>query len=77
MPVWEEIRGFASPGEYERFLQCIEGQLARGHARERSADPSYAKGAISGGRWFEDIESGTIWRLVPADPPFSGLWEPI
>ncbi len=32
---------------------------------------------IYGGRWFQDIETGAIWRLVQPDPPFRGLWEPV
>jgi hypothetical protein len=77
MSVWEEIQGFASPGEYERFVRYIEGQVASGVAREVSVDPLYGKGMIYGGRWFEDVENRAVWRLIPPDPPFKGLWEPI
>ena len=77
MLTWEEIHGFASPGEYKHFVQYIEGQVATGVAKERPADPLYAKGMIYGGRWFQDIETGAIWRLVEPDPPFRGLWEPV
>jgi hypothetical protein len=77
MPVWEEIHGFASPGEYERFVRYIEGQVASGVARELAADPLYGKGMIYGGRWFQDAATGSVWRLVSPDPPFKGLWEPV
>lgn len=73
--VWEEIHGFASPGEYDRFLQYIEEQVRAGHAREIDSDPNYGRGEIYGGRWFEDSESRELWRLVPPDFPFTGLWE--
>ena len=72
---WEEIHGFASPGEYEKFCAHIEGQVTSGVARERIADPNYEKGKIFGGRWFEDIKTKEVWRLVPPDFPFRGLWE--
>jgi hypothetical protein len=77
MSVWDEIHGFMSPGEFKRFVQYLEGQLANGVVREQPADPLYGKGMIYGGRWFQDIETGAIWRLVPPDPPFRGLWEPV
>jgi hypothetical protein len=75
--VWEEIRGFSSPSEYKKFCAYIERQLAAGVARERVADPSYQKEMIYGGRWFEDVETNEIWRLVPPDFPFKGLWEKV
>ncbi len=75
--IWEEIHGFASPSEYSRFIKYIETQLAKGQAEELTADPSYGAGEIYGGRWFKDIDSGQIWRLVAPDFPFKGLWEPV
>ncbi len=77
MLVWEEIHGFASPGEYARFEQYLEGQVTGGVARELPADPAYGKGMLYGGRWFQDVETGAIWRLIAPDPPFLGLWEPV
>jgi len=77
MAVWEEIHGFASPGEYERFVRYIEGQVSAGVAREVSVDRLYGKGMLYGGRWFQDAKNGSIWRLVPPDPTFKGLWEPV
>lgn len=77
MLVWEEIRGFSSPGEYQRFVQYIGEQTTSGVAREVPVDPLYGKGIIYGGRWFQDLETGAVWRLVPPDPPFRGLWEPV
>lgn len=75
--VWEEIHGFDSPGEFNRFCNYIEGQVSSGLAVERPADPSYEKGKIFGGRWFEDVETKEIWRLVSPDFPFRGLWEKV
>jgi hypothetical protein len=75
--VWEEIRGFSSPGEYERFCTYIEKQVAAGTARECIVDPGFERDRIKGGRWFEYLDTKAIWRLVPPDFPFKGLWERI
>ena len=75
--MWEEIHGFTTPGEYKRFVQYLEEQVVAGVAKELPAAPLYRKGMIYGGRWFQDIETGAIWRLVQPDPPFRGLWEPV
>ena len=77
MSVPEEIHGFTSPAEYMRFVEYIEGQVVSGVAKELPVDPLYGKGMIYGGRWFQDVEIGAIWRLVAPDPPFRGLWEPV
>lgn len=74
---WEEIHGFQSPSEYQRFVCYIEGQVEAGHAREIAPVPDYHKGFVFGGRWFQDIDSAEIWRLVPPDFPFCGVWEPV
>ena len=55
----------------------MERQVSEGVARERRADPSYQKGMIYGGRWFEDVATNEIWRLVPPDFSFKGLWEKV
>ena len=73
--IWEEIHGFQTPGEYQRFVEYIARQTAAGLARELTVDPRYGRGEVYGGLWFQDLESGEVWRLVPPDPPFTGLWE--
>lgn len=75
MSAWEEIHGFMSAGEYERFVKFIHDQVTSGHAEEVEVDDDYGRGEIYGGRWFKDVETGAIWRLIPPDPPFRGLWE--
>jgi hypothetical protein len=75
--IWEEIHGFDSPGEFKRFCTHVDGQVSSGLAVVRTADPSYEKGKIFGGRWFENVEAQEIWRLVAPDFPFRGLWEKV
>ena len=74
---WEEIHGFAGPGEFRRFEDFIERQVRDGNAEEVAVDPAYGPGMLFGGRWFRDVTSGEVWRLIPPDPPFYGLWEPV
>ena len=75
--VWEEIHGFQSLGEYQKFVRYIEDQVRVGYAKEIVPLPDYHKGLVFGGRWFEDVDSGQRWRLVPPDFPFRGVWEPV
>ena len=75
--VWEEIHGFSSLGEFRRFEAYIEKQVSDREAEELEPDPEYGKGEIFGGRWFRDVESGQVWRLLEPDFPFKGLWEPV
>jgi len=77
MNTWEEIDEFTSLGEYDRFVKYIQGQVASGHAEEVEVDENYGRGEIYCGRWFKDVGTGEVWRLVPPDFPFRGLWEPV
>ena len=72
----EEIHGFMSPSEYERFVKFIEAQVQHGYWVEVPADPNYPAFGIRGGRWFRSTE-GEVWRLVPPDIPYKGAWEPV
>ncbi len=77
MPDFIELRGFLSPLHYDSFLKDIESQLRSGLICEVRVDPDYGPGEIYGGRWFKKNDTGEIWRLVPPDFPFRGLWEPV
>jgi hypothetical protein len=74
---WEEIHGFSSPGEFDRFIIYIENQVKVGLANEIEPDPDYGKGELYGGRWFQEKGSGEVWRLINPDPPFKGVWEKV
>lgn len=71
----EEIQGFQSPGELDRFMAFIASQISIGQIEEISPDPNYHSGEIYGGRWFRNMEDGSVWRLISPDPPFTGLFE--
>lgn len=74
---WEEIHGFSSPDEYRRFVCHIEQELDAAIVEELPPDMNYGQGEIYGGRWLRHTASGRVWRLVPPDFPFRGLWEPL
>jgi hypothetical protein len=71
----EEIHGFTSPSEYTRFLKYIQSLIDSGEIEETEVEPDYGRGEIYGGRWFRYRDSCEIWRLIPPDVPFKGLWE--
>jgi hypothetical protein len=75
MSRWYEIHGFASPIEFDRFVEYLRREVAAGYAEEVATQEDYGRGEIYGGSWYRDGETGEIWRLVPPDPPFHGLWE--
>jgi hypothetical protein len=73
----EEINGFETPGEYERFRKYIDEQVAGGALIKVEADSNYEKGLIYGGEWFKCTTCNETWRMIPPDFPFRGLWEKI
>jgi hypothetical protein len=69
---WEEISGFRSPGEYERFKRWIDERVAEGTAERvpvkkgwRYANPLFED-------WFRCRETGDVWSLMHPDPPTTG-----
>ena len=73
MEDWEEIHGFRSPGEYERFLQWISDSIASGKIQEIAVGSRYS-GASFDEHWYR-APSGQKWRLVAPDFPFKGVFE--
>ena len=71
----EEIHGFASPREYQRFVDFIDQHLKAGSIQEITADKNYQRGQVYGGHWFKLLNTGEVWRLVEPDLPFRGIWE--
>ena len=71
----EKIADFRSPGEFQRFTDFLDGGVKSGLLEEIPPDPNYHAGEIYGGRWFRRKDDGSVWRLIPPDPPFTGLFE--
>lgn len=68
---WEEIRGFFSPREYERFLKYVDDWLKAADLTEIPVKTSYTGFQE---QWFKCNQCNQIWRLVHPDFPFEGLW---
>lgn len=69
----EEIDGFQSASEFNRFEQWIENEIMLGSAVEIRMLNYYA-GANFKERWFKFNGTGGIWCLVYPDGPFHGYW---
>jgi hypothetical protein len=51
----------------------MQDQIAEGKAAEVPVIKEYH--LIQGQRWYKHIDSGAIWRLVPAEGPLRpGFW---
>jgi len=72
-----KIPDTTDPDEYSRFCSFVEELAANRLLEEIPVDPVYNRGMIYGGRWFHCNGCNKIWRLIPPDFPFKGLWEPV
>lgn len=75
--VLEEIRGFNSLSEFDRFLKYIKGLLKENYLTQVTVTQKYANSQIFKEQWYECTGCKQIWRLVTPDFPFKGLWERI
>jgi hypothetical protein len=75
--LWEEIHGFRSPGEFFRFESWIDSQVEEGGAVKIAASSQYLGAPVFAESWYQNRESGEVWRLVRPDFPFTGLFEPL
>ncbi len=71
----EPIAAFRSPDEYRRFVHFIEAAVERGDLVEVPMNPQYHLGELYGGRWFKCPIDNSVWRLIPPDVPFLGVFE--
>jgi hypothetical protein len=69
---WEPIRGFATPGEYERFKRWIAERVADGSAQPTDVESPW--GPVPE-EWYRCPDTGEVWRLVHPDPPSRALFE--
>lgn len=74
---WERISDFRSYAEFERFVAWMEEQVRSANAEESSVRKPYLGATTFREKWFRHIESGTTWRLVWPDAPFTGTFEPV
>lgn len=75
---WEEIHGFESPGEFQRFCVWLQAQIQSGAVEEveiNREDMSMPFGFEE--KFFRCKASGEVWRRVTPEFPFRGLWEAV
>ena len=75
---WEEIHGFESPGEFDRFYTWLSAQIDVGVTQNIPVKKPSAD-LICGleERWYLCVCSGEVWRLVLPQSPFRGEWRPL
>jgi hypothetical protein len=73
---WDDVDGFNSDDEYERFLTWIMDQVRSGVAMEVPVAERYS-GIDWNERWFQCLASRATWRLVAPDPPFHGVFNQV
>jgi hypothetical protein len=73
---WEQITAFDGPEEFRRFQQWLQDQVASGAAEEVSVAEQYS-GSDFDEKWYRNMHTNEIWRLVAPDPPFYGVFESV
>jgi hypothetical protein len=74
---WENVSDFQSYSEFERFVAWMNEQLSSSAAEELPVREPYVGATAFHERWFRHVASGTVWRLVWPDPPFTGIFEQV
>jgi len=70
---WDEIHGFVSPGEFDRFRRWIDEAVDEGVLVEVQVLNRYNDSTIFDERWYRTAE-GEVWRVVAPDFPFKGVF---
>ena len=74
---WEPLKGFSSPLEFSRFETWIQAQVLSGKVQQVAVGQRYSGSITLSERWFERMDSHSIWRLVDPDFPFQGVFEQV
>ena len=72
---WERIGSFRSHSEFERFVAWMDEQVRSAVAVELLVERPYIGATMFREKWFRHIATGTTWRLVWPDAPFTGSFE--
>jgi hypothetical protein len=75
--VLEEINGFNSLYEFERFLIYIDNLVKDTDLVEIPVESKYGGSNILQEKWYKCAECNQKWRLVYPDFPFEGLWKEV
>lgn len=68
----EEIDGFHSIWEFERFQRYVEELVKNRDLVEVSVQKKYAGFPE---QWYQCNSCNQIWRLIHPDFPFKGIWD--
>lgn len=71
---WEEIDGFATPGEFERCRCWIAEAVDEAAIVEVPIRDPYGGSPMFEEHWYQR-QDGSVWRLVGPELPFRGLLE--
>ncbi len=69
----EEINGFNSLNEFNRFEKWLQNEILNLSFSEVPVQQYYC-GVNFQERWFKVEQNGELWRLVYPDFPFTGYW---
>jgi hypothetical protein len=72
---WDPISDFRTRGEFDRFVSWMVAQVASGDAEEVAVARHYLDAPSFTEKWFKHRKSGSVWRLVWPDGPFTGVFE--
>jgi len=71
---WQPIEAFESLHHYQHFLSNLDNAVADGKAKVVPIDEGRGWGSAWRERWYECKEDGRVWRLVPPNGPFPGVF---
>jgi len=71
---WDEIHGFASPGEFQRFRAWISEAVRENVLVEVPVESPYSGSSLFDENWYR-AAGGVVWRVVAPEPPFRGVFE--
>ena len=74
---WEKISDFRSYSEFERFVEWMDEQVRSAVAVEVPVERPYIGATTFREKWFRHIATGSTWRLVWPDAPFTGVFETV
>jgi hypothetical protein len=74
---WTKINDFKSLGEFNLFILWLNVQVDNGQAFEVPVQSPYIGNSTFTEKWFKELGSETVWRVVWPDFPFTGLFEPV
>jgi hypothetical protein len=70
-----EIDHFSSPREFQELRESLNSEVSEGRATRIPVGNPWAPVALEE-EWYA-LDSGEVWRLMPPDFPFKGIFKRI